>query len=51
MRQLEMKVDKTAADVNWIRGVLEGYGRDPEKRPVSRRPVSEWQEDGDNASP
>ena len=36
MRQLEMKIDKTAADVNWIRGVLEGYGREPEKNDLCR---------------
>ena len=51
MRQLEMKVDKTAADVNWIRGVLEGFGRNPEIGPEARTPVSDWREDGDNASP
>ena len=51
MSQLEMKVDKTAADVNWIRGVLEGFGREPEKRIEPRTSVSEWREEGDNASP
>ena len=51
MRQLEMKIDKPAAGVNWIRGVLEGFVHNPRKEPEARTPVSEWREDGDSASP
>ena len=51
MRQIEMKIDKTAAGAPWIRGVLEGFVRNPGKEPEAKTPVSEWREDGDSASP
>lgn len=51
MRLLEAKIDKTAADVHWLRGVLEGLGREPLPRFGTRRPLSDSQEHGDEASP
>ena len=50
-RQVEAKIDKTAADVNWVRGVLEGLGRNPMHRIESGRQLSDSQEPGDDASP